>query len=70
VNYEQKNMSSDQEHGYEEKATLELITRSKNKTWVQQVLTRVRDNIPRLSIYTFDIYSTLFAAQAISKAVA
>jgi hypothetical protein len=30
----------------------------------------MRDNVPRLSIYTLDIYSTLLAAQAISKAVA
>jgi hypothetical protein len=34
------------------------------------VLTRVGDNIPRLSIYILDIYYTLLTAQAISKAVA
>jgi hypothetical protein len=34
------------------------------------VLTRVRDNVPRLSIYILDIYSTLLAAQAIFMAVA
>jgi hypothetical protein len=27
----------------------------------------VRDNVPRLSIYTLDIYPTLLVAQAISK---
>jgi hypothetical protein len=31
---------------------------------------RMRDNVPQLSIYTLDIYSTLLAVQAISKAVA
>jgi hypothetical protein len=30
----------------------------------------VRNNVPRLSIYTLDIYSTLLAAQAIFNAVA
>jgi hypothetical protein len=30
----------------------------------------VRDNVPRLSIYTLDIYSTLLVAKAIFKAVA
>jgi hypothetical protein len=30
----------------------------------------MRDNAPRLSIYTLNIYSTLFVAQAISKVVA
>jgi hypothetical protein len=29
-----------------------------------------KDNVPRLFIYTLDIYPTLLAAQAISKAVA
>jgi hypothetical protein len=29
----------------------------------------VRNNIPQLSIYILDIYSTLLTAQAISKAV-
>jgi hypothetical protein len=33
-------------------------------------LMRVMDNVPRLSIYTLDIYCTLLAAQAIFKAVA
>jgi hypothetical protein len=33
------------------------------------VLTRVRDNIPRLSIYILDIYFTLLATQAISMVV-
>jgi hypothetical protein len=33
-------------------------------------LMKVRDNIPRLSIYTLNIYSTLLAAQTISKVVA
>jgi hypothetical protein len=64
MNCGQKNMSSDQGHGYQEKARLELITKSRNKTWVQLVLTRVRDNVPRFSIYILNIYSTLFAAQA------
>jgi hypothetical protein len=30
----------------------------------------MRNNVPRLSIYTLDIYSTLLAAQAIFNAVA
>ena len=63
-------MNSDQGHGYQEKARLGLITRSKNKIWVQLVLMRVIDNVPRLSIYTLNIYSTLIAVQAISKAMA
>ena len=70
MNYEQKNKNLDQEHGYQEKARLEMITRSWNKTWVQLVLTRVRDNVPQLSIYILNIHSTLFVTQAISKAVA
>jgi hypothetical protein len=65
-----KSKSSNQEYGYEEKVRLELITGSRNKTWVQLVLTRMRDNVPRLPIYTLNIYSTLLAAQAISKVVA
>jgi hypothetical protein len=70
TNYEQRSKSLDQEHIYQEKARLELITRNRNKAWVQPVLTRVRDNVPRLFIYTLDIYSTFLAAQAIFKAVA
>jgi hypothetical protein len=34
------------------------------------MLMRVRDNVPQLSIYTLDIYFTLFAAQAIFMMVA
>jgi hypothetical protein len=34
------------------------------------VLTRVRDNVPQLSIYTLNIYFTFLAAQTISKMVA
>jgi hypothetical protein len=49
MNYEQKSTSSDQGHGYQEKL----------------VLKRVRENVPRLSIYILNIYSTLLAAQAI-----
>jgi hypothetical protein len=52
------------------KTRLVLITRRMNKTWLQLVLMKVRDNIPRLSIYTLNIYSTLLAAQTISKVVA
>jgi hypothetical protein len=32
MNYEQNSMSSDQEHGYQEKTRLELITGNENKT--------------------------------------
>jgi hypothetical protein len=32
MNYEQKSTSSDQGYGYQEKAKLELITGSRNKT--------------------------------------
>jgi hypothetical protein len=70
MNYEQKSPSLDQKHEYQEKTTLILITRSMNKTWIQLVLTRVRNNVPRLFIYTLDIYSTLLVAQAIYKVVA
>jgi hypothetical protein len=51
------------------KTRLLLITGSRNKTWVQLVLKKVRNNVPWLSIYILDIYFTLLAAQAISKAV-
>jgi hypothetical protein len=37
---------------------------------VQLVLMIVRDNVSWLSIYILDIYSTLLAAQVISKVVA
>jgi hypothetical protein len=70
MNYEQKNTSSGQGHEYQEKTRLVLITRSMNKIWVQLVLTRMKDNVPRLSIYTLDIYSILLAAQAIFNTVA
>jgi hypothetical protein len=69
MNYEQKSTSSDQEHKYQKKARFELIIGGRNKTWVQLVLTRMKDNVPRLSIYTLDNYSILLAAQAISKVV-
>jgi hypothetical protein len=70
MNYEQKSKNLDQEHIYQEKARFELITRNRNKTWEQLVLMRLRDNVPRLSIYTLDIYSTLLVVQAMFKAVA
>jgi hypothetical protein len=41
-----------------------------NKTWIQLVLKRVRDNVPQFPIYILDIYSTLIATQAIPKVVA
>jgi hypothetical protein len=67
MNYEQKSKSLDQAHEYQDKTRLDLllITRSRNKSWIQLVLMRVRNNVPWLSIYILDIYSTLFAAQAI-----
>jgi hypothetical protein len=47
-----------------------LITESRNKIGVLLMLTRVRDNVPQLSIYTLDIYSILLVAQAIFMVVA
>ena len=70
MNYEQKGTSSNQGHEYQQKARFVLITRSTNKIWVQLVLTRVRDNVPRLSIYILNIYFTLLTTQAISMVVA
>jgi hypothetical protein len=47
-----------------------LITESRNKIGVLLMLTRVRDHVPQLSIYTLDIYSILLVAQAIFMVVA
>jgi hypothetical protein len=70
MNYEQKNTSSYQRYEYQEKIILVLIIGSMNKICIQVVLTRVRDNVPRLSIYTLDIYYTLLVTQAIYMVVA
>ena len=70
INYEQKSTSSNKKHEYQEKTKLVLIIGSRNKTWVQLVLTRVGDNVLRLSIYTLDIYSILHVVQAIFMVVA
>jgi hypothetical protein len=70
LNYEQYSTNLYQEHEFLMKTRLVLITGSRNKTWVQLILTRMRDNVPWLSIYTLDNYSTLLAAQAIFIVVA
>jgi hypothetical protein len=67
---EQNGTNLDKKHEYPVKTRLVLITGSILKTWIQLVLTRMRDNVPWFSMYTLDIYFTLLAAQAISKAVA
>jgi hypothetical protein len=70
LNSEQNSMSLNKKYEYQIMTRLILITGSKNKIWIQLVLTRVRDNVPWLSIYILNHYTTLFVAQTISMVVA
>ena len=54
MNCGQKSMISNWGHGYQEKARLELITKSRNKTWVQLVF--LVSNTTPVNAQTIDCY--------------